>query len=514
MVFILYLRIKLWLLQILYKYSMKYTNNIYFTLSLWAILSWIVFFYFTKDIYLSYLVLLMVVLLLYLFLLHYRQYLLHTLFIIFGVFLWIYIASIDYNSIQTNSEVVDRYKGMYIEQAWTVTELYRRSEFYDEYVVHISTMGRQDVDTTILALLRIPKNFDLVPGQIISYWGKIYPLEDFDGFSYKRYMQSKNIFFSSSTNIFETHREENNYKTKLYLSRQRLLSIIDKKYPETEAIFLWGILFWARENIPQDLKEDFNNSGLTHFIAVSGFNITLCIIFISFLFSAFPPIIRMFWVIISIIAFTYFVGLWAPVVRAAIMGIIAYIVLQSWANVRNITLLLFTACVMAIFSPMILIYDVSFHLSFLAVIGIIYTQDFFKKIFYFLPNIFAIKEAFILTICALSFSLPIMIFQFGQLSLLSPIANIAVTWTIPLAMLWGAISLVLDPISQFLSTGIWFFTWTLLHYDILMVRFFGNLDFALIQFDFWAYKNYLQALYFIFLTYFVSLYHIQKKKQL
>jgi len=64
-----------------------------------------------------------------------------------------------------------------------------------------------------------------------------------------------------------------------------------------------------------------------------------------------------------------------------------------------------------------------------------YTQDFFTKIFSWIPSTFAIREAFVLTLSALSFSLPIMIFQFGQVSLLAPFANIAVTWTIPLAML-------------------------------------------------------------------------------
>ena len=67
---------------------------------------------------------------------------------------------------------------------------------------------------------------------------------------------------------------------------------------------------------------------------------------------------------------------------------------------------------MTIFNPLALSYDVSLHLSFLAVIGIMYTQDLFSKIFYWVPNIFAIRQALVLTLAALSFSLPIMIFQF------------------------------------------------------------------------------------------------------
>jgi len=51
-----------------------------------------------------------------------------------------------------------------------------------------------------------------------------------------------------------------------------------------------------------------------------------------------------------------------------------------------------------------------------------------------MPKAFAIREAFILTMSAMSFTLPIMLFNFGQVSVLAPISNVLVTWTIPLAM--------------------------------------------------------------------------------
>ena len=90
---------------------------------------------------------------------------------------------------------------------------------------------------------------------------------------------------------------------------------------------------------------------------------------------------------------------------------------------------------MVFLSPYILNYDVSFALSFLAVFGLVYAQDFWKKIFYFMPEVLAIREAFVLTLSALTFTLPIMLLNFGQVSVLAPLANVAVTWTIPIAVL-------------------------------------------------------------------------------
>jgi predicted membrane metal-binding protein len=97
---------------------------------------------------------------------------------------------------------------------------------------------------------------------------------------------------------------------------------------------------------------------------------------------------------------------------------------------------------MIIISPLSLNYDISLHLSFFAVLGIVYIQKPLEKIFNFLPNILEIKTAFTLTLSALSFTLPIMILNFGQMSILAPFSNIAVTWTIPLAMLLGFTSII------------------------------------------------------------------------
>jgi competence protein ComEC len=414
--------------------------------------------------------------------------------------------------ISKNIAIMDSYSWLYNSHKWEVKWLYKRSEYHDEYVIYLRQIDDRVIDQKVQHILRLPKNFMLHPGQVISYSWKMYPLENFDGFAYKKYMLSKWIYFSASSSSIDTISEHKyGWKFIFYDSRQRLLSRIEKIFPQQEAIFLWGILFWARENIPKDLKEDFNNSGLTHFIAVSGFNITLCVIFMTFLFGFLPSTLRVIVVSLSIIAFSVFVWLWAPVVRAAIMWVLWYIFLQSWNTSKAITLLVFTAVCMTILNPLALSYDVSLHLSFLAVVGIMYTQSLFQKIFYWVPNIFAIREAFVLTLAALSFSLPIMIFQFWQVSLLTPFANIAVTWTIPLAMIGGTVTLIADSISPFLWEMVWFITWILLKYDMMMVSFFWNIDWALMRVEFWAYSIYLQSLYFIVLTYVLALYHQRKK---
>lgn len=491
---------------------MRIEKNTYFTSILCAFLLWIGIANVIKDIYMLSIILSIISILFYIYSTQYRHVKACLIFIL--IFGWIGMWYSLYRNItmDTNIQLTRQYIGLYVSMEWEVKELHKRSDYYDEYILQLGQIHDKKISSKIMHLLRLPKNFTIYPGQVISYSGKIYPIENFNGFSYKDYMLSKGIYFSSSTSVIDTishHRYW--WKYHFYTYRQKLLSTIENMFPSQEAIFLGWILFWARENIPAELKEDFNNSWLTHFIAVSGFNITLCIIFVTFLLGFLPPVFRVIIVSLTIVWFSVFVGLGAPVVRAAIMGIIGYMFLQTGNNAKNITLLAFTATCMILWSPMSLNYDVSLHLSFLAVIGIIYTQDYFQNIFSWIPNIFAIREAFVLTLSALSFSLPIMMFQFGQVSLLAPFSNIAITWTIPLAMLGWVIALIADFIHPVLGDMMWFLEWILLHYDMLVVRFFWNIEWALLKVDFWPYAIYLEIMYFIILIYVLALHNIKKK---
>jgi competence protein ComEC len=81
--------------------------------------------------------------------------------------------------------------------------------------------------------------------------------------------------------------------------------------------------------LPQELKTDFNNSWLTHFIAVSGFNITILIVFLTYILKYLPISIRIITITCAIGLFTILVWDTAPVVRASIMGLIWYYILMS-----------------------------------------------------------------------------------------------------------------------------------------------------------------------------------------
>lgn len=220
-----------------------------------------------------------------------------------------------------------------------------------------------------------------------------------------------------------------------------------------------GLLTGSRRGIPDDVMESFNATGLTHIIAISGYNISIVIALIMGLLIWLPQRIRFYPAVIAIIIFTIFVGASAAVVRAAIMGILGLIALQCGRETSTRLMIAWTGAVMIAWNPKILLYDAGFQLSFLAVIGISELSPLLDRFLYRLPRTFAIKESVQMTLAAQIATAPLILFLFRRLSLVAPLTNLLVAPVIPLAMLLGACATLLSyvnyPLGQLIAYGAW-----------------------------------------------------------
>ena len=142
-------------------------------------------------------------------------------------------------------------------------------------------------------------------------------------------------------------------------------------------------------------------------------------------------------IVAGIIIFVLFTGASASVVRAGIMGIIVLLSKQMGRMSRIGTVLLLTAVVMTIQNPLVLVWDAGFQLSFISTCCLVYLSPIFVQRCKRLPELFGLKESFISTISAIVATLPLILFQFGRLSIVAPIVNMLVLWIIPYLMLFG-----------------------------------------------------------------------------
>src|SRR3989339_104510 len=309
-------------------------------------------------------------------------------------------------------------------------------------------------------------------GDEVFISGEIAEPTSFSDFSYKNYLARYSVYSVSYDPYIELVSRGNGnwFLAAMFAFKGKFEDVLNEIFPEPSSSLAAGLLLGSRRGIPEDVQNDFRDVGLSHIVAISGYNITIVIAFVCSLLSFLPKRKQIMFSCFFVVLFTFFVGASAAVVRAAIMGLIS--LMAIFFGRRNFALrsMLFEAFFMNLFNPKILIYDVGFQLSFAATFGIIYVspilKEFFEKrlsrIYSIIPETFSVRDSLFLTLSAQITTLPIMLNSFGRVSLVAPIVNVIVAPMIPMAMMFsfGAAVLYLVRLKLFaLLVGYyaWFF---------------------------------------------------------
>lgn len=277
----------------------------------------------------------------------------------------------------------------------------------------------------------------------------------------------------------------------IYNLHMRAQQIVKELMPHPESALLSGILLGVENDIPEYLQQAYRASGTAHIIAISGFNmaliagvvIRLCRRILPYGWSSLAAIL-------SIAIYCAFVGANPAVVRAAIMSVIAIPAYLIGREVIGFHSLGLAAGIMALFNPLLL-WDLSFQLSFCATLGIMaftdLLSDWFEKLFEKArggkpPEFLAsILSDFVFTNLAAQFGvLAITLAQFKSLSLLSPLANLLILPVQPLIMLAGGAALLAGLLFLPLGKLLGAITWPLLRYTNQVVLRFGLLPSSLV----------------------------------
>jgi competence protein ComEC len=245
----------------------------------------------------------------------------------------------------------------------------------------------------------------------------------------------------------------------LYALKERFEAQIERLFPEPHAAFLEGLLTGSRRGIPKNLTDDFNAVGLTHIIAISGTNITIILAAVGGLLFWLPLRWRFVPSLLTLVAFTLLTGASASVVRAAIMGALGLVALQSGRLADTRLLILWAAFLMLAWNPAQLWWDASFQLSFLAVSGLGECAPLVQPVVRRFPERFGIRESLQATLSAQLATDPWILYLFGRFSLIAPLANLLVAPLVPFAMLFGFLSVTASflwfPAGQLLSYAAW-----------------------------------------------------------
>ncbi len=293
------------------------------------------------------------------------------------------------------------------------------------------------------------------------------------------------------------------FKEKIILGFQKTLA------PE-KAAFLSGLTLGERAEFSTEFKQAMKSSGTTHLVALSGYNITVIVIALAALLSRFLSR-RLTFILTTlvILAFVIMTGAEASVVRAAIMGFIVLLAKQTSRifSVRNAIVL--AAFFMILANPKVLRFDTGFQLSFIALAGIVYLspaiKNFFKVSDDFDP--LSLKENFFTTLSAQLAVMPMLISNFGGISLVSLITNVLILGVVPLTMSLGFILSGLGFISYYLSMIFSWFINLFLSYEIFVIKFFGQINLAQIN----SLNFVFVILYYFILVAFIFMFKLRLK---
>lgn len=323
-------------------------------------------------------------------------------------------------------------------------------------------------------------------GDILEIDCKIRRPEPIEDFRYDMYLARYGVFVTCQ----QPHIEKIGEGSGLFLMRWtlQLKEIVAKKitllWHEPQASFMAGLLYGYRGGLGR-LNELFSRTGVTHIIAISGYNITLVsTILITICVHAKIPRKKAFYLVMfGIVVFLIFAGLSASVVRAGIMGIITLIGTRLGRRHQILNLLMLTALVMTLHNPFILMWDAGFQLSFLSTIGLVYVAPYVERASFFIPQVFGLRENVVGTMAAILTTLPLILYQFGRLSVVAPIVNILILWIIPYIMILGFFAVVLFSILPPIALVLAWLSWIGLEYIIAIVDFFASLSFAAVDYS-------------------------------
>jgi len=304
-------------------------------------------------------------------------------------------------------------------------------------------------------------------------------------FDYVSYLWKDGVFYQMFYPDIEfvAKGEGNIIKATLFNFKHAFLEHVSHTIPEPHASLLGGLVVGAKQSLGEKLLDDFRATGIIHIVVLSGYNVTI-VAEALMRFFAFLPRVASLWVgASSIVLFAIMTGAGATIVRASIMALLV-ILARATGRTSEITRALFIAgFLMVLFNPKILIFDISFQLSFLATLGLILLPPIFEKHFHFMPTKFQLREFALATISTQIFVLPLLLYKIGELSLVALPVNLLVLMFVPLTMLFGFLAGVIGFLSIALSVPFAFITYGLLAYELKVVEIFASLPFASVQIE-------------------------------
>jgi len=345
-------------------------------------------------------------------------------------------------------------------------------------------------------------------GDELKITGKLETSLAFEDFNYKDYLKKDGIYSVIDFPKIELiEKNQGNFiYTKILAFKEKLRESIYQNLSPPQGSILGAIILGDKQKISEEWKNKLNIAGVRHITAVSGLHVTVLssILMTLLLWLGFWRQQAFYFAILIITLFVVMTGLQPSAIRAGIMGSL-FLIAQYFGRMSSASRAIFFAgAVMLAQNPLLLKLDVGFQLSFLAMLGIIYLLPVFQNCLKFIPWLQP-KSILAMTFSAYLFTLPILIYNFGYISLVALLVNILIIPLLYWIMIFGFIFAIFGIISPIVGWILSFPAWFLLTYLTKVVDFFSKLP--------WAYKTFENVNWIFLLIFYLILGFVTWKVQ-
>ena len=286
----------------------------------------------------------------------------------------------------------------------------------------------------------MPRYPVVIPGDRVIVDGSIRPRPDSPYGAYLLRIGAVGTLMSRTLEIEPTPDDPGRRLEEL---RRGAAEALERVLPEPEAGLAAGILVGLRDHVDRDLAAAFTTAGVSHVVAISGWNIAIVAAAIAAMTGRLGRRRRSVVTIVAIVAYVAFAGASPSVVRAALMAGVVLLARESGRAGRATAALGWAATLLLISDPK-LVGDAGFQLSSLATAGLIawatpltgWIETVGRGR---LPHWLA--ESLGVSLAAQAATLPIILVSFGRLAILSPLVNLVVVPLVAPAMAVGLVAL-------------------------------------------------------------------------
>ena len=305
---------------------------------------------------------------------------------------------------------------------------------------------------------------------------------------YRLYDYGNSVYATASAKVVKKLNKVNHFYKFADNIRNYVTSTVTSVADGDTAGLLIALTTGNKSMLTDNFIANVRTTGISHVIVISGMHLSIIMSVIFLLLDKlfYNKYIRSLVSILTVLIISAVCGFTMSITRAGVMFIIAGLA-PVFNRENDLLNSLFTAITAVLIATPFAIFNISFQLSILATLAIVWVLPFYMQIF---TERFNVNSKFIKTVLnvilgslfAAVFTMPVAIKTFGYVSVVSPITNLLITYPVTVVITFNVIALVLSVIPGFklFSSVIFFITKICASYIVFVVNQIANLPITVV----------------------------------